>query len=88
MYLIWFAELAGWAPRHLHDYSKLITPPELVARCVQAGLVVRELRGLSLVRSGPAAAFGYLRRRELGGFRLSGDLRLSYIGYATLAAER
>ena len=83
--LIWVAETLGWAPRHTHDFRRLLTPAELDARCAAAGLTVRERRGLSLRRSPPVALWGYLRRRELGGFRLSDDLRLSYIGYATLA---
>ena len=56
-----------------------------VARCVHAGLAVREVRGLSLRASAPRAVWGSLRRRELGGFRVSGDLRLSFIGFATTA---
>lgn len=85
--LIWAAELLGWAPRHMHDYRRLLTPEELVARCVHAGLAVREVRGLSLRASAPRAVWGYLRRRELGGFRISDDLRLSFIGFATLAGD-
>ena len=85
--LIWAAELLGWAPRHMHDYRRLLTPEELVARCVHAGLVVREVRGLPLRASAPRAAWGYLRRRELGGFHVSDDLRLSFTGFATLARD-
>ena len=49
---------------------------------VQAGLLVRELRGIVPARSPLEAAWGYLRRRELGGFRLSDDLRFVFAGYA------
>ena len=71
----------------MHDYRRLLTPAELVARCVHAGLAVQEVRGLSLLASAPRAAWGYLRRRELGGFRVSDDLRLSFIGFATLTRD-
>ena len=35
--LIWLAEALGWAPRHTHDYRRLLTPDELTARCAAAG---------------------------------------------------
>ncbi len=82
--LIWGPALLRWAPRHLHAYRSLLTPEELRRSCAAAGLEVRELRGISLVRPVPTAFWGYLRRRTLGGFRVSDDLRLDYIGYATL----
>ncbi len=85
--LIWLAENLGWAPKGTHEFSMFITPPELTARCAAAGLLVRELRGLSLARHPLAAAWGYLRRRELGGFELSDDTRLSYAGYATMPGD-
>ena len=83
--LIWVPEALRWTPRHTHEYRRFLTPAELTAGCAAAGLEVRELRGLSLVRPAPLALWGYLRLRELGGFRLSRDLRVDYIGYATLA---
>ena len=87
--LVWMPEALRWTPRHTHEYGRFLTPSELTVRCAAAGLAVRELRGLSLARPAPLALWGYLRRRELGGFRLSRDLRADYIGYATLAdAER
>ncbi len=80
--LVWGAELLGWAPRRTHDYARFLTPPEFTARAARAGLDVREIRGVALERSGLGAAWGYLRRRRLGGFRLSDDRRLQYIGFA------
>jgi 2-polyprenyl-6-hydroxyphenyl methylase/3-demethylubiquinone-9 3-methyltransferase len=84
--LVWGAELLGWASRHTHDYSRFLTPQEFAARAARAGLEVREVRGIALERSGPGAAWGYLRRRKLGGFRLSDDQRLQYIGFAKKSA--
>jgi len=62
--LIWVAELWRWAPRQTHVYSAFITPVELV---------MREHRGIAMRRAALLAMWGYLRRRELGGFRLSHD---------------
>ncbi len=81
--LIWGAELLGWIPSRAHVYERLLTPPELVGRCAEAGLLVRELRGIEPARPPLEAAWGYLRRRELGGFRLSDDLRFVLAGYAS-----
>ncbi len=80
--LIWVAELLRWAPRRTHLYSRFIKPLELALLMHHAGLEMREHRGIALRRSAPAAMWGYLRRRELGGFRLSHDRRLQYIGWA------
>ena len=80
--LLWAAELLGWVPRRAHVYERLLTPAELVGRCAEAGLLVCELRGIETARPALAAAWGYLRRRELGGFRLGEDLRFVFAGYA------
>ena len=80
--LIWLAAWLRWTPRHAHRYGRLLRPEELTALCAHAGLELRELRGVSLARPGPRALWGYLRRRRLGGFRLSEDRRLLYIGHA------
>ena len=69
-------------PRRAHVYERLLTPAELVSSCAEAGLLVRELRGIEAARSPLAAVWVYLRRRELGGFRLSDDLRFVFAGYA------
>lgn len=80
--LIWAAELLGFAPRRTHVYGRLLTPEDLAARCAAAGLELREVHGAELVRSPPAAVWGYLRRRELGGFRLGEDTRFVFLGVA------
>ena len=80
--LLWGAELMGWIPRRAHVYERLLTPAELVGHCAEAGLFVRELQGIETARPPLAAAWRYLRRRELGGFRLGGDLRFVFAGYA------
>ena len=80
--LITVAETIGWAPRGTHDYEQFLTPDELRDQLSRAGLHLRELRGFSLRRNPVAAAFGYLRRRDAGGFQLSDDLRLVITGYA------
>ena len=49
---------------------------------MEAGLLVRELRGIEPALRPLEAAWGYLRRRELGGFRLGDDLRFLFAGYA------
>lgn len=80
--LIWVAELLRWAPRRTHVYSAFMTPIELALRMQRVGLVMRQHRGIALRRAAVAAMWGYLRRRELGGFRLSHDRRLQYTGWA------
>jgi 2-polyprenyl-6-hydroxyphenyl methylase/3-demethylubiquinone-9 3-methyltransferase len=80
--LIWVAELLRWAPRRTHVYSAFIRPVELALRMQRAGLTMREHRGIALRRPAALAMWGYLRSRELGGFRLSHDRRLQYIGWA------
>ncbi len=80
--LLWAAELLGWAPRGTHEYSRLFTPTEFAARCVEVGLRVEELRGLAMLKPPWSAAFNYMTRRRLGGFEIGDDDRLSFIGYA------
>lgn len=69
-------------PPCTHDWRMFITPGELKAVFAQFGLEVREIRGLS-----PAALFLWLpynlwKHRKFGPYKLSSDLRISYIGYA------
>jgi 2-polyprenyl-6-hydroxyphenyl methylase/3-demethylubiquinone-9 3-methyltransferase len=54
--LVWGAELLGWAPRHMHEYSRFLTPSEFAARAALAGLDVRETFGVALNRPAPLAA--------------------------------
>ena len=81
--MIWFAQdLLRFAPPHTHAYDRFIRPAELRHAVEHAGLVWGETRGLSLRRHPLAAAWSYARRRRLGGFDLSDDLRISYVGWA------
>jgi 2-polyprenyl-6-hydroxyphenyl methylase / 3-demethylubiquinone-9 3-methyltransferase len=80
---IWVAQ--KWLhliPPHTHDWKMFITPEELKKVFSNSGLEVREIQGLS-----PAAHFLRLpyilwKRRKFGPYRLSSDIRISYIGYA------
>ena len=79
-----------------HVFEKFIKPEELVKVLECHGLDQREMRGISL-RSNPISAWLNLRRRargeitfkELGrriGLHESGDLSISYMGYAARKA--
>ena len=80
--LISVAENIGWAPRGTHDFKHFLTPPEVHGHLSSAGLSLRDLRGFSLRRNPLSAFVGYLRRRDIGGFRLSTDMRFVITGYA------
>lgn len=80
--LISIAETIGWAPRGTHDYRHFLKPIEIRGYSRAAGLLLRDLRGFSLQRSALGAMYGYLRRRDIGGFRLTSDLRFVFTGYA------
>lgn len=80
--LISIAENIGWAPRGTHDYGHFLKPAELRTFAAAAGLHIRDLRGFALRRNPLGAMYGYLRRREIGGFRLTTDLRFVITGYA------
>lgn len=67
--LITIGEGLGRIPRGTHDWAKFLTPPELTALIEQAGLTVRDVRGL---------AFAPTR-----GFLLSDDLAMDYLVTAT-----
>ena len=69
--LVTVGEGAGMIPRGTHDWSKFLTPKELSALLVGAGLAVLEARGLSL---DPAK-----------GFVLSDDVRMDYLLAAVAA---
>lgn len=80
--LISIAENLGWAPRGTHDYQLFLTPSEVHDHLAGAGLRLRDLRGFALERGALGALRGYLRRRDIGGFRLTNDLRFVMTGYA------
>ncbi len=80
--LISIAENLGWAPRGTHDYDLFLTPSEVHDHLTAAGLRLRDLRGFALERGPLGALRAYLRRRDIGGFRLTNDLRFVMTGYA------
>lgn len=63
--MITLGEGLGAIPKGTHDWDKFLTPDELTPRIEQAGLKVREMRGISF---SPTA-----------GLHLSDDLSLNYI---------
>ncbi|MGL4312768.1 MAG: bifunctional 2-polyprenyl-6-hydroxyphenol methylase/3-demethylubiquinol 3-O-methyltransferase UbiG [Sphingomonas sp.] len=67
--LITLAEGTGQIPRGTHDWDKFLTPDELTSLANEAGLAVRDVRGL---------VFDPTR-----GFRLSDDTALDYFITAT-----
>jgi 2-polyprenyl-6-hydroxyphenyl methylase / 3-demethylubiquinone-9 3-methyltransferase len=84
-------------PANVHVWEKFIRPIELIAMLKRHGLDQREMRGIS-TRRNPIAIWLDLRRRakarisfkELGrrlGFRESGFLSASYMGYAVRTME-
>jgi 2-polyprenyl-6-hydroxyphenyl methylase/3-demethylubiquinone-9 3-methyltransferase len=71
-------------PRHTHDAKLFIRPDELRASFSRARLEVKEIRGLGPVGNPLANLAAVLRHRPLR-FALSGDTRVSYVGYAIRA---
>lgn len=81
--VIWGAQLVGrLIPPNVHTWPYLIKPAELVGRMEQVGLASQEIRGLSPRLPKWKVGFYYLQHRQIGGFQLSKDVRLSYIGWA------
>ncbi|MDX8405600.1 MAG: bifunctional 2-polyprenyl-6-hydroxyphenol methylase/3-demethylubiquinol 3-O-methyltransferase UbiG [Mariprofundus sp.] len=59
----------GWLPKGTHEYAKFIKPSEMNSALRDAGLEIKDLRGLS---------YAMLSDR----FSLSDDLSVNYLGYA------
>lgn len=82
--------LLEWLPQRVfrivppgtHEYRRFVRPAELHALLARHGLTNRETRGLALRRHPLVAAVSYARRRRLGGFVITDDLGMSYLGYA------
>jgi 2-polyprenyl-6-hydroxyphenyl methylase/3-demethylubiquinone-9 3-methyltransferase len=85
----------GWMPPDLHDWAKFITPDELRTAATGAGLSIHEITGMApgvqpprlylllrQLKKGRITHAEFGRRTE---FRLTPDLRVTYIGYATKA---
>jgi 2-polyprenyl-6-hydroxyphenyl methylase / 3-demethylubiquinone-9 3-methyltransferase len=81
--LIWLAQdLLRVVPRHLHDARLFVSPDTLAGTLGRLGLRVIDLQGIVPARGPLAFLWGYLTRRESGGFRLGRRTAVSYIGYA------
>ena len=84
--LVWLPQnVFHIAPPDTHDYRKFVKPEELHKILASNGLTNRETRGLALRRNPVAAAISFARTRRLGGFVLSDDTAMSYVGYAVKA---
>ncbi len=57
-----------------------MTPAEVRQHLMRAALLPRDLRGFSLKRNPVGAVFGYLRRRDIGGFRATSEPRFVIVG--------
>jgi 2-polyprenyl-6-hydroxyphenyl methylase/3-demethylubiquinone-9 3-methyltransferase len=83
----------AWVPPGLHDWAQFITPAELGRCLVRHGLRQQDLTGMwpgvsppALIRLVRQVKKGSLSCADFGrkaAFTLKGDLRGSYIGYAT-----
>ena len=83
----------AWLPRGLHDWDQFITPAELGRCLARHGLRQHGLAGLrpgvspaTLIRLVRQVRKGRLSYADFGrraAFTLTGDLRASYLGYAT-----
>jgi 2-polyprenyl-6-hydroxyphenyl methylase / 3-demethylubiquinone-9 3-methyltransferase len=69
------------APPHTHEWRMFVPPDELTLALARAGVQNQEVRGLTPARNPFAAALGLLRDRYAGGFTISKDTSLSYLGY-------
>jgi 2-polyprenyl-6-hydroxyphenyl methylase/3-demethylubiquinone-9 3-methyltransferase len=85
----------GWMPPHLHDWAAFITPDELREAASRAGLAIQEITGMAPGPK-PPQLYVLLRRLKKGRmthaefgrrteFRLTPDLRVTYIGYGVKA---
>lgn len=87
--LAWLVAIHGFkfvvrdAPAHLHVYHLFQSPATLTARAAEAGLSVREIRGVRPRLNGPFWA-SIARRRVHPGFRFrfAASHAVGYIGYA------
>ncbi len=68
-------------PPHTHEWRMFVPPDELTLALARARVQNQEVRGLSPARNPLATAIGLLRDRYAGGFTISKDTSLSYLGY-------
>ena len=82
----------AWMPPDLHDWDQFITPAELRGVLDRHGLVTQEIVGMSpgvappvlfrILRQLKKGRFSYAEFGRKTSFRLSDDLRVTYIGHA------
>ncbi len=85
--LVWLPQnIFHIAPPNTHEYARFIKPDELQIIMSRHGLENCETRGLALKQNPIAAGISFARTHKLGGFRLSDDTGMSYVGYAEKAA--
>ncbi len=81
--MLWLVQdVLRWAPRFTHTYEGFVPTNDLRRHLESRGLVWGDLRGLSPKRHPLVAGWRYARGKTFGGFALSDDTRLSYVGYA------
>lgn len=69
-------------PPHTHNWRLFITPTELTTVLANFGLEMRQIRGLSPAAHPVKLLVHLWQHRKFGRYRLSQNLRISYIGYA------
>ncbi len=69
-------------PVQIHNWRMFITPRELGAVLQDFGLEIRQIRGFSPAGHPVRWLFNLWLHRKFGPYRLTEDLRISYIGYA------
>ena len=86
----------AWMPAGLHDWDQFITPDELRAALARHGLQDHDMKGMA-PGVPPPVLYRRLRQLKKGRFtcaefgrrvpfELTGNLQVSYIGYATRPA--
>ncbi len=86
--VIWGARLlAKRLPPNVHSWPYLIKPGELVCKMQRFGISSRDIRGLSPRLAKWHVPWHYVKYRKIGGFKLSGNTALSYIGWGIKIAN-
>ena len=69
-------------PANTHHWRMFITPGELETVFLRSGLKICEIRGISPAAHPLGLAYKLWKERKFGPYKISSDLRISYIGYA------
>lgn len=69
-------------PPHTHHWRMFISPAELKTVFQGYGLEVGEIRGISPAAGALTLAWRLWKKRTFGRYKISSDLRISYLGYA------